>query len=131
MDSEAEIRGVIAKIDAAWRAKEFSGLESCFHRDAQIVGPEYVRYAVGRDKCADSYREFATNADVLAYDERAHDLYVWDSIAIYTFHWRMTYQRSSGPKEEQGTDQLVLQKNQEGWQVVWRHIFFKATNDAA
>ena len=51
-----EVRQVIARIEAAWRSKQFTGPEMCFHEDAVIVGPGYVEYARGRGKCAESYR---------------------------------------------------------------------------
>ncbi len=125
MSAEAEIREVIAKIDAAWRAKELEGLEGCFHEDAVIAGPGYAEYARGRVKCAESYREFATNAAVLSYSESAHVLRVWGTTAIYTFAWEMTYQRERGPRQEAGTDQLVFELAEGRWQVVWRYIHFR------
>ena len=78
------IRDVIAKIDAAWRLKQFDGLDECFHRDAVIVGPGYTEFARGRDKCTESYREFARNAAVLAYSESSHALRIWNTTAVYT-----------------------------------------------
>jgi hypothetical protein len=78
MTAEDAVRRVLSKIDAAWRRKEFHGLEQCFHEHAVIVGQGYREYASGRGKCAESYREFATNADVLAYAEEAHQLHVWE-----------------------------------------------------
>ena len=131
VSAEIAIREVLSKIDAAWREKNFDGLEQCFHEHAVIMGPGYVEYAVGRNKCAESYREFATNADVLNYTEEAHSLRIWDTVAVYTFKWRMTYRREGGPKQEQGTDQLVLQQRPEGWQVAWRYIYFQPSDDAA
>jgi hypothetical protein len=127
MTPEEAVRKVLSKIDAAWRKKEFDGLDQSFDELAVIVGPGYTEYASGRGKCAESYREFATNADVLAYAEDSHHLRIWLSTAVYTFQWRMSYQRKGGPKEERGTDQLVLQQGPEGWQVVWRYIFFEPT----
>ncbi len=64
--AEHPVREVIAKIDAAWRLKQFDGLDECFHEEAVIVGPGYAEFARGRKKCAESYREFATNAAVLS-----------------------------------------------------------------
>jgi uncharacterized protein (TIGR02246 family) len=125
MSAEAEIRDVIATIDAAWRAKQLAGLEACFHEDAVIVGPGYAEYARGRARCAESYREFATNAAVLAYSESAHVLRVWGTTAVYTFSWDMTYQRERGPRQEAGTDQLVFELAEGRWQVVWRYIHFR------
>ncbi len=123
--AESEARHVIARIEAAWCSKQFAGLEMCFHEDAVIVGPGYLEYARGRGKCAESYREFATNAQVLDYSESAHVLRLWGSTAVYTFAWEMTYQRDAGPKQEVGTDQLVFQNTASGWQVVWRYIYFQ------
>lgn len=54
MSAESAIREVLTRIDAAWRNKAFDGLERCFHEHAVIVGPGYVEYAKGRDKCAGS-----------------------------------------------------------------------------
>src|SRR5450759_857273 len=94
--SAHSVRAVIAKIDAAWRLKQFDGLNECFHEDAVIVVPAYAEFARGREKCAQSYREFATNAAVLTYSESSHALRTWESTAVYTFAWEMEYQRQEG-----------------------------------
>jgi hypothetical protein len=124
MSAESAVREIIARIDAAWRSKEFSGLDECFHQEAAIFGPGYAEYARGRAKCAESYREFATNAAILSYSESAHALHIWQSVAVYTFAWEMTYQRELGPKREAGTDQLVFQLGPSRWQLVFRYIYF-------
>lgn len=125
MSDESAVREVIARIDAAWRLKQFDGLDECFHEDAVIVGPGYVEFGRGRAKCAESYREFAKNAAVLSYHESGHTLRVWETSAVYTFAWEMTYQRDQGSKHETGTDQLVFQLNSAGWKLVWRYIYFE------
>ena len=122
---EVAVSHVLARIDAAWRDKKFDGLETCFHPDAVIAGPGYAEYARGRKACVESYREFATNAEVLAYSESGHRLRVWKTTAVYTFSWKMTFAREQGPVHEKGTDQMVLQKGADGWQVVWRYVFFE------
>ncbi len=125
MPDETAIRKVIGIIDAAWKTKQFDGLEDCFHQKAVIVGPGFVEFAAGGEKCAESYREFASNAAVLEYSESSHVLRTWETSAVYTFNWRMTYQRESGPKSEEGTDQLFFELGSSGWQVVWRYIYFQ------
>jgi ketosteroid isomerase-like protein len=124
MPREAAIRAVLSRIDAAWRTKRCAGLEDCFAEDATIAGPGCVRYAAGRAACAESYREFASNAAVLDYTEDGHELRSWPDVAVYTFRWTMTYQRDQGPKRESGTDELVLGRFGEHWRVVFRHIEF-------
>lgn len=131
MSAEIAIREVLSRIDKAWRKKDFDGLEECFHEHAVIVGPGYVEYAAGRSKCAESYREFATSANVSSYSEEGHRLRIWDTVAVFTFQWRMTYNREGGAKQEQGTDQFVLQQGSHGWQVAWRYVYFQSGDDAA
>ena len=126
--SAEDVKEVIARIQAAWRAKQFAGLEECFHEHAVIVGPGYVEYGRGRAACAESYREFATNAEVLAYSEAAHALRVWENAAVHTFAWEMTYRREHGVKIESGTDQFVFERTASGWQVVWRYVFFQPSS---
>jgi hypothetical protein len=124
--AEVAVSKVITRIDAAWREKKFEGLEACFHPEAVITGPGFAEMARGRAACVESYREFATNAEVLAYSEANHQLRVWKSTAVYTFAWRMSFQRGEGPVHEKGTDQMVFQKGQDGWQVVWRYVHFES-----
>lgn len=125
-DDESAVRAILQQINDAWREKRFTGLSDCFAENAVIVGPDYRTFASGRNACADSYREFATNAAVLEYAENNHELHLWPVTAVFTFAWRMTYQREHGPKAEAGTDQLVLSKVDGAWKVVFRYIYFTA-----
>jgi hypothetical protein len=128
MSDEAAVRDVISRIDAAWRLKKFDGLEECFHPEAVIVGPGYAELGRGRARCAESYREFATNAAVMSYSESGQALRLWDTTAVYTFAWEMTYRRAEGTQTETGTDQLVFQLGPEGWQLVFRFMDFKPSS---
>ena len=123
-DREADVRAVLARIEAAWKEKHCDDLEECFDEQAVIVGPHHAVFAAGRPACAQSYREFATNATVLAYSESDHALRLWEGTAVYTFAWRMTYQRDGGPKSEFGTDQLILGLSERAWRVLYRFINF-------
>jgi ketosteroid isomerase-like protein len=122
---DAAIHSVLSRIEAAWRHKRFDGLNDCFDENAVIVGPTYTtQYATGRAACADSYREFALNAAVLAYSESNQELHSWQDSAVYTFSWEITFQRDKGPRRESGTDQLVLSRFGNDWKVVFRYIYF-------
>jgi len=128
MSAEAEVRKVVERINKAWQQKKFAGLGECFHEDVVIVGPGYAEFGRGRDQCLESYREFATNAAVLSYAESAHSLRVWETAAVYTYAWKMTYKREKGPRQESGSDQLVFQSGPHGWQLIWRYIYFAPAN---
>jgi ketosteroid isomerase-like protein len=122
---EAAIRSVLARLDAAWRNKQFDALDECFDENAIIVGPTYsTQYATGRAACADSYREFARNPAIIQYAESNHQLHSWPDSAVYTFSWEITFQLGHGPQRESGTDQLVLSRLGTAWKVVFRYIYF-------
>lgn len=123
-NKESEVRVLLQRLQTAWKEKKFEGLNDCFHPAATIVGPKYKVFASGGQACAESYREFANNAAVLEYSEDDHQLRVWDTTAVYTFSWRITYQRDAGPSTEVGTDQLVLSLFDGDWKVVFRYIEF-------
>lgn len=128
MSAETAVRRVLNRIDAAWRQRRFDDLELCFDACAVIVGPNYQQYAVGQKECANSYREFATNAAVIEYEESDHQLRIWPDTAVYTFTWQMTYTRDKGPKREAGTDQIVLGRIGDEWRVLFRYIYFAPTS---
>jgi uncharacterized protein (TIGR02246 family) len=124
-NSEQAVRDVVAKINAAWRLRRFDGLAECFHEDAVIVGPGYVEMARGREKCVESYRDFASSATVLSYSESTPSLWIWEATAVCTYSWEMQYQSQGGVSHEAGTDQLVLALVDGRWQVVWRYLYFE------
>jgi ketosteroid isomerase-like protein len=126
--TEKAIRSVMARISAAWQHKDFEGLDDCFDENAVIVGPNYVPFAAGRKACADSYREFATNAAIVDYSENSHQLHMWPQTGVYTFNWQMAYTRDAGVKRESGTDQFVLGRTGEDWRVLFRYIYFSPSN---
>jgi ketosteroid isomerase-like protein len=122
---DAAIRAVLSRLDAAWRDKNFDGLDDCFDENAIIVGPTYTtQYATGRGACADSYREFARNQAIVEYVESNHQLHSWPDTAVYTFSWEIGFQLGHGLQRESGTDQLVLGRSGDGWKVVFRYIYF-------
>jgi ketosteroid isomerase-like protein len=131
-DEEA-IRAVLKRLEDGWRHQHFAGLDSCFASDAVIVGPGGMVYAAGGAACAESYREFAANAEVLEYSESEHALRIWPGTAIYTFKWQMAYAREAGAKRECGTDELVLSIVDGEWRIVYRNIHFETgvANDQA
>jgi ketosteroid isomerase-like protein len=123
--AESALSKMITRIDEAWREKRFDGLADCFHPDAVITGPGFVELAKGREACVESYREFAANAEILTFGESGHQLRVWDTTAVYTFGWKMSFDRGQGPVAEKGTDQMVFERSAGEWRMVWRNVHFE------
>ena len=124
-------RALVAAINAAWRERAFERLAALFHPDMVIAGPAGTIYARGRAACIDSYRAFATQAEVLAYDEDAPVEQVWDdTTAVVAYAWSMTYRREGVTSTESGSDQFVCVQCGDRWQAVHRLMVFDDAADA-
>jgi len=123
--AKVDVRSVVARINRAWRDKDFSALPECFVEDAVMVGPDYVELGRGRAFFVASYREFATGAGVLDYAESDPLIEVFGDVAICAYRWTMTYERDGEARRESGSDQFVLSRIGKQWRVVWRCIFFQ------
>jgi uncharacterized protein (TIGR02246 family) len=123
--AQQEVRGVVARINRAWRAKDFDALPDCFAENAVMVGPDYVELGRGRAFFVESYREFSASATVIDYSESEALTEVFGDVAICAYRWTMTYGRDNQTQTESGTDQFVLSRIDMQWRVVWRYLFFR------
>ena len=123
--TKGTVQGIVARINRAWRDKNFAALPGCFAENAVMVGPDYEVLGRGRSFFVESYREFATSAAVLDYSESVPVVEVFNGVAICAYSWTITYQRDGKPVTETGSDQFVLCGSDDKWQVVWRYIFFQ------
>ena len=118
----SEIRRLLAAINAAWKNNRIETLADLFHERMTIAGPDHSTYAVGRDACIETYREFAANVSVLAYRESAPVIEVWGDTAIAHYGWTMTYRRGPTTSTETGTDHFVLGRAAGAWRVLHRML---------
>lgn len=124
MDDITALRRILERIDDAWTIGRTDPLRVLFHADMLIVGPGYQRFAVGREACVESYREFSANAKVLAYQPSQPDIRVWGDTAVASFAWSMTWQRTGDPVSDSGTDQFVFGRFGQNWLAVYRLVLF-------
>ena len=92
-DDRAAVAAILRAITAAWRNGRAGDLDPLFHARMVIAGAGHEAYASGRAACVESYREFAANAAVTAYDESAPTIHVWGDTAVAHYAWTMTWQR--------------------------------------
>jgi ketosteroid isomerase-like protein len=112
-------------INSAWLSADVSALFHLFHDDMAIVGPGYQHFARGRDACVESYREFASNAKVLAYKASDPAIQVWADTAVCSYSWSMTWQRTEEAVSDVGTDQFVFARVNGRWLAVYRLVLFR------
>jgi ketosteroid isomerase-like protein len=129
-DDREAVAAILRAITAAWRDGRADDLVPLFHERMVIAGSECEIHASGRAACVESYREFAANAAVTAYDESAPAIHVWGDTAVASYAWTMTWRRDGAPSAEAGTDQFVLGREQERWQVLHRLLLFAPASGA-
>lgn len=115
-----EIQGVIAEISQAWRNRRLDDLNSIFHEDMVIVGPDFQELSRGRAACVKSYHDFLAQARILDYRESEPIVDDWTAIAVATSPWEMTYELAGTRYRESGHDTFVFKKEDGRWQAVWR-----------
>jgi hypothetical protein len=119
---QSEIRGVLSRLTAAWTEGRFDELEDILHQSVVFVQPGFVGRAEGRTSCVDTYREFMSSAQVLEYDESDVAIDVWESTAVATYRYRITWQREGKMHRDTGHDVFVFLRQESRWQVVWRTV---------
>lgn len=125
MSEVANLRRALDTINSAWTTADVAALRSLFHADMVIVGSGYQQFASGRDACIESYREFSTNAKVLAYEASEPMIQVCADTAVCSYSWTMTWQRTGDPVSDVGTDQFVFTRLGNQWLAVYRLILFQ------
>ena len=118
--SQDEVKEAVYQINRAWSEGRIQDLNSLFHDDAVIIGPDYQELSRGRAACVKSYADFLSHAKVIDHHEGEPAIDVWDSMAIATYRWEMTYDLSGQRYREKGHDSFAFIKNDGRWQAVWR-----------
>jgi ketosteroid isomerase-like protein len=131
MTSHETLCAMAGDINAAWRAGDFARLASLFHPDMVIVGPAGAVYAQGSAACIESYRAFASQAQILAYEETPPVVHVWADTGVVAYAWTMTYRRDGTTSTESGSDQFVFARCSGQWQVLYRLLTFDAPDAAS
>lgn len=130
MDETEIVRRAFEAIQIAWRSGNTAALRPLFHPDMIIVGPDYQRFATGRQAAIESYAEFAANTQVVAYSAEPPEIHVWGDTAICSVRWTLTWQRTAGQVAEKGSDQLVFSRFEDEWLAVYRLILFEPQEPA-
>lgn len=109
-------------INRSWSAGRLEDLERLLHPRCAIVGADLTRFAVGRDACVRSYRDFLDAATVHSFNE--HDVRVeqYDSTSIASYRYQIDYELAGQRHQEDGREVVVFIANEQGWQAVWRQI---------
>ena len=130
MNAKEEIQALLVRLTAAWRQQRFDELAALFDPAVVFVPPHPAPRIIGREACIDSYRQFISAVQVLAYEEDPPTIDIWDQTAVATCPWRMRWVREGQVETEAGQDVHVLIRNHGPWSIAWRTMI-SHTADAA
>jgi len=116
------IREVLEGINRAWVEGRVRELETYFHEDMVIVGPDLRVLGHGREACIRSYEEFVRQAAVAEFGEEGFEIGVWGHAAVASYRFEICYEVGGKTLRESGRDLFVLAREDDRWRAVWRMV---------
>jgi hypothetical protein len=121
-DSRKEVQDLINRINEAWLGGRTGELNEYFHNDMVIRGPDLTELARGRETCVKSYEDFVQKSLVRNFKASEPEVDLWDSLAVATSSWAITYELQGQTYQELGRDLFVLTRAGGRWLVIWRAV---------
>ena len=103
-NSREEVRDLINRINEAWLGGRTGELNEYFHNDMVIRGPDLTELARGRESCVKSYQDFVQKSLVRNFKASEPMVDLWDSLAVATCPWEISYEMQGQIHHEVGCD---------------------------
>jgi uncharacterized protein (TIGR02246 family) len=123
MDEESkhdEAAAIMRRINQAWLDGRFEDMAPMMHPDIVMAFPGFAGRTRGREDFIAGFRDFYQTARIDKFREYDHQVDVAGDVAVVTFHYEMTYERSGEGFRSTGRDFWVLQKQGGAWIAIWR-----------
>lgn len=120
-DLEA-LRSALDVLTRGWLDGRIAALRDLLDEQVIMVQPGFTQSLAGRDAFVASYREFASQASIDAYDPSPPTFHVRGDVAVAWFAWTMTYTIGGQTSRERGHDVFVFRRTPAGWRAVWRTL---------
>lgn len=117
-----EIWRVVERINEAWVSGKPEALAKCFHAETVLVAPGFAQLLRGREATVQSYREFCANASVTDFQTSQPHIDVFGDAAVVYYRFDITYEMRGDAFTEAGHEILVLKRQDDAWQVIWRTL---------
>lgn len=114
-----EIERLVEHLIEAWFNDNLEDMERYFHPQVVMIEPGNRRIT-GVEEMIESYRVFMEDAEVSDFKmtEMSVDLFGTTAVAFFTY--RVHYRVDSTKFDESNAEILVLRKDGDSWQIVWR-----------
>jgi hypothetical protein len=119
--SESEqLHEMMTKINRTWQKGEPDQLMPYLHPDIVMAFPGFAGRAEGADAIIAGFREFCNSSVLHECNESDYDIEVFDSAAVVSFRFDLTYERSQQKFRSTGRDIWIFQKHESLWKAIWR-----------
>lgn len=117
-----EIVRILRAVNAAWTKGDTDDLNKYFHEDMIIARPDFGIHGEGRNACVDSYKKFASMANIQGLKESQHVVLVWGDTAVASYKFEVDYELDGQAHQDAGYDLFVFARQKGTWLAVWRTI---------
>lgn len=121
-DETVAVRELLRRISAAWSGGRPDDLAALFHERMVIAMSAVGLREEGRDRAVQSYRDFTTNARIIAYEEHDYAIDVRGETAVASYGFELTYEMGGERRTDRGHDLFVFTREQDRWVAVWRTV---------
>jgi len=115
-----KVHRLIREMNQAWIEGRLSDLNPIFDERVVAVPPGGASRVEGREAMVDSFRQFLEIAKVHDYKVTDTGVEVFETTAVATFSFAISYELNGERYDETGWEILVLAKRDETWRIVWR-----------
>lgn len=113
---------LLKSINSAWLNGAFEKLESFFHEEMVIAGPDFQPLSQGRQSSIDSFRTFMSQVIVHSFKENPPVIHVWNKSAIAGYSFEIDYEVGGKRYHETGRDFYLFTNDGTGWKATWRMV---------
>ncbi len=117
---------VLVNLTAAWLSADperiVREVADMYVDDAVIALADGTRAARGRDAIVNSYLAFARDATMLDVKVGEPVIDRFDTVAVATLQWSMTFEIGGTRSQQSGHDIYVLRSDGPIWRIYWREV---------
>jgi hypothetical protein len=126
-----EVAEVLRVINKAWVEGRPDDVEEWVRDDIVMAFPGFEGRSEGGESFVEGYREFLSQASILAFRELDVSIDVWGETAVASYRFEIEYEMAGESHRDSGHDVFVFTREPEGWRAVWRTMMPEPTQPEA
>lgn len=113
-----EVWKTLRALNDSWTKGDGGNLKDYFHRDMVAITPMDRNRRVGQDECIAGWIGFINAANIKAWEEIDPQVQIFNSTAIVTYYYDMSYEMDGQIVNTGGRDMFTFVKEEGKWLAV-------------